>query len=48
MGICTAGLRGETVLAALDGRVDARECDVDGGVVGGYVGDAGWEPERGR
>jgi hypothetical protein len=43
----TAGLAGETVLARLDGRVDVRECDVEGGVVGGYVGDAGCEPERG-
>jgi hypothetical protein len=31
----TAGLAGETVLARLDGRVDVRECDVEGGVVGG-------------
>jgi hypothetical protein len=33
--MCTAGLGGETVFARLEGRVDVRECDVEGGVVGG-------------
>ena len=47
VGMCTAGLRGETVLARLDGRVDVRECAVEGGVVGGYVGVVGIEVERG-
>jgi hypothetical protein len=40
VGMCTAG---EMVAARLEGRVEVRECDVEGGV----VGDVGSE-ERGR
>jgi hypothetical protein len=47
VGMCTVGLKGETVLAKLDGRVEVRECDVDGGVVGGYVGVVGTDGVRG-
>ena len=35
VGMCTAGPSGETVLARLDGRVEVRDCAVEGGVVGG-------------
>jgi hypothetical protein len=48
VGTYTVGLRGETVLARLDGRVDVRDCDIKGGVLGGYVGDVGIEAERGK
>lgn len=43
VGICTAGLKGDDVFTRLVGRVDEREWDVDGGVVGGYVGVEGWD-----
>lgn len=35
------------MFAKLEGRVEVRECDVDGGVVGGYVGVEGIDVVRG-
>lgn len=36
------------MLARLEGRVEARECEAEGGVVGGKVGDMGWDCECAR